>query len=63
MMSVAHVGVLFLDELPEFRRDALDALGQPLEDRIVALARATDTFAYPARSTLVAAMNPCPCSH
>jgi magnesium chelatase family protein len=52
-----------LDELPESLRDALEALRQPLEDGIVTLARASATFADPARFTLVAAMNPCPCSH
>jgi magnesium chelatase family protein len=62
-VSLAHPDVLFLDELPEFRRDALEALRQPLEEGLVTLARATATFAYPARFTLVAAMNPWPCSH
>jgi magnesium chelatase family protein len=62
-VSLAHHGVLFLDELPTFRQDVLEALRQPLEDAIVRLARATVTFAYPARFTLVSAMNPCPCSH
>jgi magnesium chelatase family protein len=57
------IGVLFLDELPEFRRDALEALRPPLEDGLVTLARATATFAYPPRFTLVAAMNPCLCGH
>jgi magnesium chelatase family protein len=62
-VSLAHHGVLFLDELPEFRRDALEALRQPLEDGVVTLARAIATYAYPARFTLVAAMDPCPCGH
>jgi magnesium chelatase family protein len=62
-VSLAHHGVLFFDELPEFRRDALEALRQPLEHGIVTLTRATATFAYPARFTLVAAMNPCLCGH
>jgi magnesium chelatase family protein len=59
--SLAHHDVHFLDELSEFRRDALEALRRPLEGGIVTLARATATFTYPARFTLVAAMNPCPC--
>jgi magnesium chelatase family protein len=61
--SLAHHGVLFLDELPEFRRDVLEAMRQPIEEGRVTLARAAATFSYPARFTLVAAMNPCPCGH
>jgi magnesium chelatase family protein len=59
--SLAHNGVLFLDELPEFSREALDALRQPLESRVVTLARYKRAVSYPARFQLVAAMNPCRC--
>lgn len=62
-VSLATHGVLFLDELPEFRRNALEALRQPLEDRWVTLARARFSVRFPARFVLVAAMNPCPCGY
>ncbi|MDR7517389.1 MAG: YifB family Mg chelatase-like AAA ATPase [Armatimonadota bacterium] len=62
-VTLAHRGVLFLDELPEFHRDALEALRQPLEDGVVTVARVQSTVTFPARLTLVGAMNPCPCGH
>ncbi len=62
-VSLAHLGVLFLDELPEFQRPVLDALRQPLERGAVEVARAALHVTYPARVQLVAAMNPCRCGH
>jgi magnesium chelatase family protein len=60
-VSMAHHGVLFLDELPEFKRATLEALRQPIEDGIVNVARATGTVTFPCRFMLIASMNPCPC--
>ena len=62
-LSLAHLGVLFLDELPEFPRNALEALREPLESGVVNLTQLKRTCEFPARFQLVAAMNPCPCGY
>ncbi|MCT4618601.1 MAG: YifB family Mg chelatase-like AAA ATPase [Marinisporobacter sp.] len=62
-VSLAHYGVLFLDELPEFQRNVLEMLRQPIEDEVVTISRVNTTLTYPSKFILVASMNPCPCGH
>lgn len=63
LVSLSHRGILFLDELPEFKKETLDMLRQPLEDGQITVSRAKQTYTYPAKFMLVGAMNPCPCGY
>lgn len=63
LVSLSHRGILFLDEMPEFRKETLDMLRQPLEDGKITVSRAKKTYTYPAKFMLVGAMNPCPCGY
>ncbi len=62
-ISLAHCGVLFLDELPEFKKSVLEVLRGPLEDRIITISRIQASFSYPCNFMLIASMNPCPCGY
>jgi magnesium chelatase family protein len=62
-VSLSHNGILFLDELPEFKKSVLEVLRQPLEDGVVSIARATQSLTFPAKFMLIASMNPCPCGY